>query len=148
VRRQLLALGCKVAALAEPDDPLTRLEDIASRLTILHTDLMNAVEVRALLADWRPEACVHLAWYVEPGKYLDRLTSPGVMKGLIHRGGRRAQMLTEGTIRVGYIVRELNAYANVVTALICGADGGRPATVCNRPATRAILRQARALPAP
>jgi hypothetical protein len=30
---------------------------------------------------------------------------PGVMKGLIHRGGLRAQILTEGTIRVGYIVR-------------------------------------------
>jgi MOSC domain-containing protein YiiM len=41
----------------------------------------------------------------EPCKYLDRLTQPGVMKGLIHRGGLRAQILTEGTIRVGYIVR-------------------------------------------
>ena len=41
----------------------------------------------------------------EPCKYLDRLTSVGVMKGLIHRGGLRAQILTEGTIRVGYIVR-------------------------------------------
>jgi MOSC domain-containing protein YiiM len=41
----------------------------------------------------------------EPCKYLDRLTSPGVMKALVHRGGLRAQILTEGTIRVGYIVR-------------------------------------------
>ena len=41
----------------------------------------------------------------EPCKYLDKQTSPGVMKGLIHRGGLRAQILTEGTIRVGYIVR-------------------------------------------
>lgn len=41
----------------------------------------------------------------EPCKHLERLTTPGVMKGLIHRGGLRAQILTEGTIRVGYIVR-------------------------------------------
>jgi MOSC domain-containing protein YiiM len=41
----------------------------------------------------------------EPCKYLDKLTQPGVMKALIHRGGLRAQILNEGTIRVGYIIR-------------------------------------------
>lgn len=41
----------------------------------------------------------------EPCKHLEKLTQPGVLKGLVHRGGLRAQILTEGTIRVGYIVR-------------------------------------------
>ena len=37
----------------------------------------------------------------EPCKYLDELTRGGVMSGLIHRGGLRAFILSEGVIRVG-----------------------------------------------
>jgi nucleoside-diphosphate-sugar epimerase len=70
VTRQLLAHGCEVAVLAMPDDPLARLQDIEQRLTVLRGDLMDSKGL-TLLADWRPEGCVHLAWYVEPGKYLD-----------------------------------------------------------------------------
>jgi hypothetical protein len=41
----------------------------------------------------------------EPCKHLDDLTQPGVMSALIHRGGLRAQILSEGVIRVGDTVR-------------------------------------------
>jgi hypothetical protein len=41
----------------------------------------------------------------EPSKHLDDLTQRGVMSGLIHRGGLRAQILSEGVIRVGDNVR-------------------------------------------
>ena len=41
----------------------------------------------------------------EPCTYLDGLTRSGVMAGLIHRGGLRAQILSEGIIRVGDVVR-------------------------------------------
>jgi MOSC domain-containing protein YiiM len=41
----------------------------------------------------------------EPCKHLDELTQPGVMAGLIHRGGLRARILNEGVIRVGDVVR-------------------------------------------
>jgi len=41
----------------------------------------------------------------EPCKHLDELTQPGVMGGLIHRGGLRAQILTGGVIRPGDIVQ-------------------------------------------
>ncbi len=42
----------------------------------------------------------------EPCKYLEDLTvRPGLMSGLLHRGGLRAQILTEGVIRVGDVVR-------------------------------------------
>ena len=37
----------------------------------------------------------------EPCSHLEKLTRPGVMRGLIHRGGLRAQILTDGVIRVG-----------------------------------------------
>jgi MOSC domain-containing protein YiiM len=40
----------------------------------------------------------------EPCKHLEHLTQPGVMSRLIHRGGLRAQILSEGVIRVGDVV--------------------------------------------
>ena len=41
----------------------------------------------------------------EPCQHLDGLTQTGVMSGLVHRGGLRAQILTEGVIRAGDVVR-------------------------------------------
>jgi MOSC domain-containing protein YiiM len=41
----------------------------------------------------------------EPCKHLEELTQHGVMSGLIHRGGLRAQILNEGVIYVGDIIR-------------------------------------------
>ena len=43
----------------------------------------------------------------EPCKHLEDLTHHGVLSGLIHRGGLRAQVLNEGVIRVGDLVRPL-----------------------------------------
>ena len=41
----------------------------------------------------------------EPCKHLEELTRPGVLAALVHRGGLRAQILSEGVIRVGDPVR-------------------------------------------
>ena len=37
----------------------------------------------------------------EPCDHLERLTQPGVLKGLVHRAGLRADILNEGVLRVG-----------------------------------------------
>jgi MOSC domain-containing protein YiiM len=37
----------------------------------------------------------------EPCSHLERLTQPGVLKGLVHRAGLRADILDEGVLRVG-----------------------------------------------
>ena len=42
----------------------------------------------------------------EPCSVLESLTGQPVIKGLRHRGGLRAQILSEGTIRVGDAIRE------------------------------------------
>jgi len=42
----------------------------------------------------------------EPCSHLQCLSHPKVLPGLVHRGGLRAQILSEGTIRVGEIIRE------------------------------------------
>jgi MOSC domain-containing protein YiiM len=41
----------------------------------------------------------------EPCEHLQRVTGKAVIKGLLHRGGLRAQILTAGTIRVGDEIR-------------------------------------------
>ncbi len=42
----------------------------------------------------------------EPCSHLQKLSHEKVLPGLVHRGGLRAQILSEGTIRVGEIVKE------------------------------------------
>lgn len=37
----------------------------------------------------------------EPCNYLAKITFPQTLKGLVHKGGLRAQILTEGTLRPG-----------------------------------------------
>lgn len=47
------------------------------------------------------EVKVHGIRLCEPCSHLQRLTGRPVIKGLLHRGGLRAQILTQGAIRVG-----------------------------------------------
>ena len=45
----------------------------------------------------------------EPCRHLVRVTGqPAILKGLAHRGGLRAQILGEGTLRVGDIIRSVS----------------------------------------
>ena len=43
----------------------------------------------------------------EPCAHLERLTQPGVLRGLVHRGGLRADVLSGGEIRTGNRVEAL-----------------------------------------
>jgi MOSC domain-containing protein YiiM len=45
----------------------------------------------------------------DPCRHLQRLTKPGVLKGLANRGGLRADVVTGGRIAVGDEVRDLGA---------------------------------------
>ena len=43
----------------------------------------------------------------EPCNYLAKITFPETLKGLVHKAGLRAQILTEGVIRVGDVVQNV-----------------------------------------
>ena len=43
----------------------------------------------------------------EPCNYLAKMTTPEVLTRLLHRGGLRADFLSEGTIRIGDVVEEI-----------------------------------------
>ncbi|MBC8074567.1 MAG: NAD(P)-dependent oxidoreductase [Chloroflexales bacterium] len=69
VARTLLAQGHAVTALARPSTSLARVADIAGALAVAHVDSADALPTA--VANARPEACIHLAWYAEPGRYLN-----------------------------------------------------------------------------
>lgn len=70
VTRALLASGHSVMALVKPANPMWRLKDVRGQFTVV-TGLLGDVEtVCAALSEFKPDACIHLAWYAEPGKYL------------------------------------------------------------------------------
>jgi MOSC domain-containing protein YiiM len=43
----------------------------------------------------------------EPCAHLERLTTKGVLRGLIHRGGLRADVLTDGRIGIGSAIETI-----------------------------------------
>ena len=55
---------------------------------------------------WVGEVKARGVMLCEPCAHLQKLTVKQVLPGLVHRGGLRAQILTEGTIRVGATVSE------------------------------------------
>ena len=53
------------------------------------------------------EVTLHGIRVCEPCAHLEKLSRKGVQRGLIHRGGLRAHILTDGTIGMGDIIQEL-----------------------------------------
>jgi nucleoside-diphosphate-sugar epimerase len=97
--RVLLSADCQVLALVRPTSSLSRLQDILPRLTLIRQDLNNVSFLRQALEEWRPEACVHLAWYAEPGQYLHSpenivslMSSLSLLQELIRVGCARVVM--------------------------------------------------------
>lgn len=56
--------------LAVPDDSLQSLRDVQDSIAVARGWMSQLDVLRACLSDFRPEACIHLAWYAEPGRYL------------------------------------------------------------------------------
>ena len=71
VTRTLLTRNHQVAVLARPGDPMTRLQPLHNPFDTITGTLENTELLNDFIKRFQPEACIHLAWYAEPGKYLD-----------------------------------------------------------------------------
>jgi nucleoside-diphosphate-sugar epimerase len=67
VARQLVREGHEVHALVQPEIDRWRITDIAFSLRFIQADLLDS---SAIFHPPSVDLCIHLAWYVEPGKYL------------------------------------------------------------------------------
>ena len=71
VVRALVRRGAEVHALVRPGADTRRIADVLGALRPVPGDLLAPYRLGAELARIRPDACVHLAWYTVPGRYLD-----------------------------------------------------------------------------
>ena len=69
--RALRAAGHDVLILARPHDNPWRIKDIIHQISIVEGTMQEIQNIQEQLCIWQPQACVHLAWYAEPGKYLN-----------------------------------------------------------------------------
>ncbi len=97
VTRQALANGDTVGALLSPSNPAARLSDVSEQVSVFRGRLEDTNAVRAALQAFQPEACIHLAWYAEPGKYL---TSPENLNSLTASIGLLQQLAETGCAHV------------------------------------------------
>ena len=70
VMRLLLEQGIETAALVSTGKSLARLRDLDMQFVRIEGRLADIPTLRPQLEAFRPDACIHLAWYAEPGKYL------------------------------------------------------------------------------
>jgi nucleoside-diphosphate-sugar epimerase len=70
VVRELVASGEEVVALVRANSPRWRLDGISERVNFIVGDLDQGASLVQELKRSRPTACIHAAWYAEPGKYL------------------------------------------------------------------------------
>lgn len=68
--QQLLASDWEVGIILRPSGHPARLAKISSSIRVFNADLADQVSVKAAVDLFRPERCIHLAWYAEPGHYL------------------------------------------------------------------------------
>jgi nucleoside-diphosphate-sugar epimerase len=69
--RALLAAGHDVLAMVTPGHNAWRIKDILHQISIMRGTLQDIPNIQKQVSIWQPQACVHLAWYAEPGKYLN-----------------------------------------------------------------------------
>lgn len=77
----------------------------------------------------------------DPSYALYNESAPGSSEFYTFDMIQRAMQAGDSGTGLGFLVREFNSYANVLTALICHADGQKPGSVCQHAAIRTILKQ-------
>ncbi len=70
VTRTLLSRNHSVVVLAMPNDPMARLQGLRDNINTIHGTLEDTSLLEKSIESFQPDACIHLAWYTEPGKYL------------------------------------------------------------------------------
>ena len=99
--RLLARNGCEVYALVRKDSKLWRISDIVPALHLVSGDLLEMDQLHRQLREIGPELCIHLAWYVEPGKYLMSLDNLSCLTASIDLASRLSSLGCKRLVAVG-----------------------------------------------
>ncbi|MCL5103757.1 MAG: NAD(P)-dependent oxidoreductase [Armatimonadetes bacterium] len=89
VARHLINGGHEVHGIIMENDDCRRIDDIMPSVGVVTGNLNDLDSLAPALEAVRPDVCIHLAWYVEPGKYLpsfENLSS-------LHATGKLAELM-------------------------------------------------------
>ena len=92
VVRKLIAEECEVYALIRPTSNTWRLKDVIHSVRIVPCDLSSTGELDKWLKQILPELCIHLAWFAEPGKYLNSPENLRCLSESVHLVERLANL--------------------------------------------------------
>lgn len=101
VARLLVQTDCEVYALVRESSDLWRIKDITSRLHLVRADLAAHDNVKAELAKIRPDMCLHLAWYVVPGRYQAAYENMNLLTDSLHLASQLASLDCKRFVGVG-----------------------------------------------
>lgn len=99
--RLLLREGREVHALVREKSDFWRIKDIVPFLNLVKCDLQAFQEVDGYLEKHRPDMCIHLAWYVEPGKYLTSYENIGMLEASQRLASRLASLGCKRFVGIG-----------------------------------------------
>lgn len=88
VARSLIHDGHEIHALLRPSSDTSLIADILPNLHVVTGDLLTVHSIPQLSSF---DLCLHLAWYVEPGKYLNALCNHEYLRASLALAQRRFQ---------------------------------------------------------
>jgi nucleoside-diphosphate-sugar epimerase len=122
VVRRLASQGDLVVAVDRPGCSRRRLQDVDESIRVEELDILDTGLFSALLRSVQPAAIIHLAWYVEPGRYLAAIpenlaslqASVGVLRAAAETGCPRVVLggtCLEGSAQAGGSIYEASKRA-------------------------------------
>jgi len=99
--RVLLNEGYPVYALIRSTSNTWRIEDLLKSLHVVRGDLLEPHRWSPQLEKIQPEICFHLAWYVEPGKYLTSQENLGLLTSSIQLASQLSKLGCKKIITTG-----------------------------------------------
>lgn len=98
--RTLVREGNTVYAVVRENSATWRIDDILPSIQLIREDLLSGNDLGKQFGDIQPDVCFHLAWYAEPGRYLDAIENVTMLKAsldlvtYLHEAGCKRLVVT------------------------------------------------------
>ena len=106
--RYLVSNGCDVHIISRSRQNLFRIADIEHQLTLHQGTLFDDEFIAKCIRNIQPDLCYHLAWYVEPGKYLEAIQNIQFIEASIHLAQYLAQNECHKLVGIGTCLEYLS----------------------------------------